>query len=156
MTYRVTFHRPDLYLLTSFIVSLTCHDNSISVTNNSIWTIFVSLLLWMAVSKTYFNLSQIDNIVSATIIFYKIWNANTSKWNQRRLLGQIIKRKQWQHLQGVPQSNEPRHKKTCFFPYANNKGTDQPTHPRSLISAFVVRCQDSMVPLRAVAEISSP
>ena len=26
-----------------------------------------------------------------------------------------------------------------FLPYANNKGADQPAHPRSLISAFVVR-----------------
>ena len=29
---------------------------------------------------------------------------------------------------------------------ANNKGADQPAHPRSLISAFVVRCLDSIVP----------
>ena len=29
------------------------------------------------------------------------------------------------------------------MPYANNKGTDQPAHPHSLISAFVVRCLDS-------------
>ena len=26
--------------------------------------------------------------------------------------------------------------------YVNNKGADQPAHPRSLISAFVVRCLD--------------
>ena len=42
------------------------------------------------------------------------------------------------------------------MPYANNKGTDQPAHPRSLISAFIVRYQDSILPLFAVAEISSP
>ena len=24
---------------------------------------------------------------------------------------------------------EPRHEKTCFLPYANNKGADQPAHP---------------------------
>ena len=30
-----------------------------------------------------------------------------------------------------------------FLTYANNKGADQPVHPRSLISAFVVRCLDS-------------
>ena len=29
-----------------------------------------------------------------------------------------------------------------FLSYVNNKGADQP-HPRSLISAFVVRCLDS-------------
>ena len=27
--------------------------------------------------------------------------------------------------------------------YVNNKGADQPAYPRSLISAFVVRCLDS-------------
>ena len=32
---------------------------------------------------------------------------------------------------------EPCHEKTCFIPYANNKGTDQPAHPRSLISTFL-------------------
>ena len=44
---------------------------------------------------------------------------------------------------------EPRHEKTCFMPFANKKGTDQPArmpaHPCSLISAFVVRCIDSIV-----------
>ena len=32
----------------------------------------------------------------------------------------------------------PGHAKTCLKPYANNKGADQPAHPRSLISTFVV------------------
>ena len=31
-----------------------------------------------------------------------------------------------------------------FLPYANNKGAHQPVHPHSLISAFVVRCLDSV------------
>ena len=31
------------------------------------------------------------------------------------------------------------------MPYANNKGADQPAHPRRLISAFVVRCLDRIV-----------
>ena len=31
--------------------------------------------------------------------------------------------------------------------YANNKDADQPAHPRSLISAFVVRCLDSVMTL---------
>ena len=48
---------------------------------------------------------------------------------------------------------EPRHEKTCFLPYANNKGADQPAHPRSLISAFVIHCLDSIIPLLAIAEI---
>ena len=39
------------------------------------------------------------------------------------------------------------------MPYANNKGTDQPEHLRSLISAFVVRCLD--ISLVSISEISS-
>ena len=39
--------------------------------------------------------------------------------------------------------------------YANNKGADQPAHQRSLISAFVVRCLDSVMYLVFVTKISS-
>ena len=42
----------------------------------------------------------------------------------------------------------------CVMPYANNKVADQPAHPRSLISAIVVRCLDSMMALDSIAEIS--
>ena len=49
---------------------------------------------------------------------------------------------------------EPDHEKMCLMPYANNKGADQPAHPRSLISAFVVRCQNRMIPLVYISEIS--
>ena len=31
------------------------------------------------------------------------------------------------------------------MPCANNKGTDQPAHPHSLISAFIVCCLDSVI-----------
>ena len=41
------------------------------------------------------------------------------------------------------------------LPYANNKDTDQPVHPRSLISVFVIRCLDSTMPLVFISEISS-
>ena len=37
---------------------------------------------------------------------------------------------------------------------ANNKYADQPAHPRSLISAFVVRCLDSIISLDSIAETS--
>ena len=40
------------------------------------------------------------------------------------------------------------------MPYANNKGADQAAHPRSLISAFIVHCLVSRIPLLAIAEIS--
>ena len=42
----------------------------------------------------------------------------------------------------------------CLMTYANNKGADQPAHPRSLISTFVVRCQDSIMPQVSISEIS--
>ena len=48
---------------------------------------------------------------------------------------------------------EPGHEKTCLS-YANNKGADQPAHPR-LISAFVVRCLDSVMSLVSVTKFSS-
>ena len=41
------------------------------------------------------------------------------------------------------------------MPYANNKGADQFAHPRSLISAFAVRCLDGTIPLVFISEISS-
>ena len=44
----------------------------------------------------------------------------------------------------------------CLMSYANNKGADQPAHPRSLISAFVVRCLDSIISLVSIVEISRP
>ena len=50
-------------------------------------------------------------------------------------------------------SNEPGHEEMYLMPYANNKGADQPAHPRSLISALVVRCQDRMIPLVYISEI---
>ena len=43
----------------------------------------------------------------------------------------------------------------CLMQYANNKGADQPAHPRSLISAFVVHCLDSVMSLVSVTKISS-
>ena len=47
------------------------------------------------------------------------------------------------------------HEKTCLMYYANNKGADQPAHPRSLISTFVVRCRDTVISLVSVTKISS-
>ena len=44
---------------------------------------------------------------------------------------------------------EPGHEKICLMSYANNKGADQPAHPRSPISVFVVRCLDSIISLES-------
>ena len=42
-------------------------------------------------------------------------------------------------------STGPGHAKMCLMACANNKGADQPGHPRSLISTFFVHCVDSML-----------
>ena len=39
------------------------------------------------------------------------------------------------------------------YAICEHKGTDQPAHTRSLISAFVVCCLDSIIPVLAIAEI---
>ena len=43
---------------------------------------------------------------------------------------------------------------TCLMSYANNKGADQPAHPRSLISTFVFRCLDGMICILAISKVS--
>ena len=60
-----------------------------------------------------------------------------------------------QSIESMTTIDEPRHAKTCLMPYANNKGADQLAHPRSLISAFIVRCLDSIIILVSISEISS-
>ena len=45
-------------------------------------------------------------------------------------------------------------KKPSFGGFANNKGADQPAHPHSLISAFVIRFLESMIFKLAASEIS--
>ena len=39
----------------------------------------------------------------------------------------------------------PRREKTCLRGFANNTGADQPVHPRSLISAIVIRFLESII-----------
>ena len=48
-----------------------------------------------------------------------------------------------------------RRKKTCPWGFTNNKGTDQPAHPRRLISAFVIRVLESIISDLATSEFSS-
>ena len=48
----------------------------------------------------------------------------------------------------------PRREKTFLRGFANNKGADQPAHPRSLISAFVIRLLESIISKHATSEIS--
>ena len=47
----------------------------------------------------------------------------------------------------------PRLEKTCLRRFANNTGADQPAHPHSLISAFVIRLLKSIIARLATGEI---
>ena len=51
-------------------------------------------------------------------------------------------------------NNGPQREKTCLRGFANNTGADQPAHPRSLISAFVIRFWESIICKLASDEIS--
>ena len=50
--------------------------------------------------------------------------------------------------------NGPRREKTCLRGFANNTGADQPAHPHSLISAFVIRFLESCICKLGTGEIS--
>ena len=47
----------------------------------------------------------------------------------------------------------PRCEKTCLPGFANNTGADEPAHPCSLISAFVIRLSSSIISRLATSEI---
>ena len=49
-------------------------------------------------------------------------------------------------------SFRPRREKTCLRGFMNNTGADQTAHPRSLISAFVIRVLESTICKRATSE----
>ena len=49
----------------------------------------------------------------------------------------------------------PRREKPCLPWFANNKGPDQPAHPHSLISAFVIRLLESIIYRLATSETST-
>ena len=50
--------------------------------------------------------------------------------------------------------NGPRREKTCLRKFAINTGADQPAHPRSLFSAFVIRLLESIICKLATGEIA--
>ena len=48
----------------------------------------------------------------------------------------------------------PQREKTCLRRFANNTGADQPGHPRSLISTFVIRLLERSIFKLASSKIS--
>ena len=53
-----------------------------------------------------------------------------------------------------PGLNGPRRKKTCLRGFANNKGADQPGHPCSLISTFIIRLFEIITSKLATSKFS--
>ena len=49
----------------------------------------------------------------------------------------------------------PQRQKTSLWWFANNTGADQPAHPRSLISAFVIHVFESILSRLDTSEISN-
>ena len=70
------------------------------------------------------------------------------------IIGPELQKKMTKSTKWCAKTFEPGHEKMCLKSYADNKAADQPAHPRSLISAFVVRCLDSIIYLDSIAEIS--
>ena len=58
------------------------------------------------------------------------------------------------HVTSHPTLFGHRREKTCLRGFANNTGADQPAHPRSLISTFVIRFLESATFNLATGEIS--
>ena len=58
------------------------------------------------------------------------------------------------HKNDVRLTYGPRREKPCLRGFANNTGADQPAHPRSLISAFVILVLESTISKLATSEIS--
>ena len=50
----------------------------------------------------------------------------------------------------------PRREKTCLQGFVNNKDADQPAHPGSLISAYIIHLLESIMCKLATGEISIP
>ena len=48
----------------------------------------------------------------------------------------------------------PRREKTCLRRFVNNTGAEQPAHPHSLISAFVINYLESIICNLATGKIS--
>ena len=109
----------------------------------------------MPLISTEFTTCQSTNSISQHCVFNGscAWLLYRKvAWRQIILYEEISKQKAGNIYSFI---YEPGHEKTCLMSYANNKGTDQPVHLRNLISAFAVRCLDSVMSLFSVTKISS-
>ena len=109
-----------------------CHSNFFIT--YSIWfrcpkiLFYLNIHSWRAVTDVTLMTLQNKRIFFSVFIVWSLWGVT-----------------KYDHVMRKP-----------VYAYANNKGTDQPAHSCSLISAFVVRCLDSIIPALAKAELSRP
>ena len=83
-------------------------------------------------------------------VFYSILMI---KWNNHTALDSI--ELDWfSDINSLPTIYGPRSEKTCLSGFANNKGADQPAHPRSLISTFVIRLLESIISIADYQNVS--
>ena len=89
-------------------------------------------------------------------ISYSIWTTEVSHCTINMALDSE-KHIRWVFHENLGKISKILHKtrENLFMLYANNKGADRPAHPRSLISTFVIRCLDSIIPLVSISKISS-
>ena len=123
----------------------------------SIWHLVINVLLALICQANRMTLASTVSKISAFKNFpMKMhWESNLplprprSTWeHDLNKLGRAL------HQCYIPRPNGPRREKTCLRRFANNTGADQPAHPRSLISAFVIRLLESIISKLATSEIS--
>ena len=112
---------------------------------------FESKLLVLSRNCEWFRVMTSDNYFKRllTIIWCKALHSDISCMSSIliKILLDIISVLEWYcHIWATSWEN-------LFMLYANNKGADQPAHPRSRISASVVCCLESITHLLAIAEI---
>ena len=99
-----------------------------------IWNCFLSFL-WPE-NQTIYKIG----IVLYYLYIYDIFVGWGDAWENLQIdITALIRATSWENL---------------FTSYANNKGADQPAHPRSLISAFIVRCIGSIISRVSIFAIS--
>ena len=76
------------------------------------------------------------------------------RYRRRHLLRKLRPRKMGRFQRALVFLIRAMSWENLFLPYANNKGADQPAHLCSLISAFLVCCLGSIIPVVSISKIS--
>ena len=111
------------------------------VTNTTTWDLclFLHKMCWKfcEIWKSYGN--WLHNGSNSERLYLTVWGMACMHWcNGSKLQKWKLTRKHYNWIWTCPicaTSGE-----NLFMPYANNKGADQPAHPLSRISTFIVRC----------------